>query len=373
MVLTACDFPGTQGDQEQAAAGEPVAERSYAPMLSAEERALDNALFAAANGFDGYLGVAIHDIARDRTVHYNGERLFPQQSLSKLWVALAALQKVDEGTLELAEPVSIRRSDLTLFHQPVRKIVLARGAFHTDYGDLLRRAITESDNTANDMLLKRVGGPPGVRNAIAAAGLGAIKFGPGEREMQSALAGLQWDPSYSFGKRFFEVRKAVPEAQRKEAFDAYVLDPVDGASPVAIADALGKLAKGELLEAPTTAHFLDLLANVKSGPNRLKGGVPAGWLIGHKTGTGQVLDIVPPGVIGEQAGYNDVGILTAPDGSRYAVVVMIGRTAVPVPQRMELMHAIVAATVHYHFDAKGQPVPVEMLPPTDTSERDGAI
>ncbi|GAA4039520.1 serine hydrolase [Parerythrobacter jejuensis] len=373
VAAAGCSDASVEGDPETSAAAayqqriEEVPRRPVAPDLSAEERALDDAVFTTANVFEGYVGIAIRDIERGRVIHFNGERMFPQQSLSKLWVALAALEKVDEGELDLAEKVSIRRSDLTVFHQPVRKIVLARGAFHTDYGDLLRRAITESDNTANDMLLRRVGGPPGVRNAIAAGDLGAIKFGPGERAMQSALAGLEWDPSYSIGKRFFEVRKTVPAAQREIAFNGYVNDPVDGASPNAIAAALARLAQGDLLEPPTTDLFLRLLDAVKSGPNRLKGGVPEGWSIGHKTGTGQVLDTVPPGVIGEQAGYNDVGILTAPDGHRYAVVVMIGRTATPVPERMELMHRIVAATVAYHYQAKGEAVPPAMLPPIEES------
>lgn len=366
MALVAC---GTSGEDDGIAAqpqGQADAGRVAVPALSAEQATLDAQLTSNAAAFDGVLGIAVHDVERDRLVHYDGERLFPQQSLSKLWVALAALQRVDAGELALDESVSVLRSDLTLFHQPIRKIVLARGAFHTDYADLLRRAITESDNTANDMLLKRVGGPPGVRNSLISAGLDGIKFGPGEREMQSALAGLEWDPSFSIGKRFFEARKSVPAAKRKMIFDEYVADPVDGATPNAIALALAKLAKGELLQPETTALMLGLLDDVKSGPNRLKGGVPLGWSIGHKTGTGQVLDIVPPGVIGDQTGYNDAGILTAPDGHRYAIVVLIGRTAAPIPDRMELMHRIVTATVAYHYQAKGQGVPAQMLPkPTE--------
>lgn len=361
-ALASCDRPAGEDAaafQQRIDAG--AAQTAQHPV-SAEERALDDALFSVAGRFDGYVGVAVHDIERGRTVHFNGDRMFPQQSLSKLWVALAALQKVDAGALDLAEAISVRRSDLTVFHQPLRRIVLARGAFDTDYADLLARAITESDNTANDLLLKRVGGPPGVRNALSRAGLGAIRFGPGERAMQSEIAGLEWDPAYALDKRFFEARKLVPEDRRRAAFDGYVNDPVDGASPAAIAQALGRLAQGELLEPATTALLLGLLDQVKSGPNRLKGGVPPGWSIGHKTGTGQVLDTVPPGVIGEQAGYNDVGILTAPEGRRYAVAVMIGRTAVPVPDRMELMHRIVRAAIEYHYTALGQAVPAGLLP-----------
>lgn len=362
LLLTACDTAGENEAAVRQSQSDIIAEPAAEEALPSEQRVLQETLIADAQAFDGLLGVAIYDIERDRLVHFNGEHMLPQQSLSKLWVALAALQKVDSGELELSERVSVLRSDLTVFHQPIRKIVLARGAFNTDYADLLRRAITESDNTANDMLLKRVGGPPGVRNTISSAGLDGIKFGPGEREMQSALAGLEWDPSFSIGKRFFEVRKTVPAAQRKAAFDDYVSNPVDGARPDAIALALGKLVKGELLQPGTTSIMLGLLNDVKSGPNRLKGGVPAGWSIGHKTGTGQVLDTVPPSVIGDQTGYNDVGILTAPDGHRYTVAVLIGRTATPVPDRMEFMHRIVAATVVYHYQAKGQAVPPHMLP-----------
>ncbi|WP_155806008.1 serine hydrolase [Erythrobacter litoralis] len=359
LVLAGC---GNSGGEDPAAFQQRIEEVAQEPLVAApspEERALDQALFDIAAPFDGYLGIAVHDIARDRTVHFNGNEHLPQQSLSKLWVTLAALRMVDAGELDLSERVSIRRSDLTLFHQPVRQIVLARGGFNTTYGDLMRRAITESDNTANDMLLKRVGGPAGVRNAIGEARLGAIRFGPGEVPMQSKIAGVEWDPSYSIGNAFFDARKRVPASAREAAFTGYVLDPVDGATPRAIALALARLARGELLEPGTTALFLQLLKDVKSGPNRLKGGVPPGWSIGHKTGTGQVLDSAPPA---EQAGYNDVGILTAPDGARYSVVVMIGRTAVPLPVRMELMHKVVEAIVRYHHEAGGEAIPDALRP-----------
>lgn len=326
---------------------------------SAEEQALDDALFAQLNGFDGFVGVAVHDIDRRRTVDFNGKELFPQQSISKLWVTLTALKMVDAGELDLAEPAMIGYRDLTLFHQPVRQFVAARGYYRSDYADLMARAITQSDNTANDMLLKRVGGPTAVRAMIDKAGLGAIRFGPGEREMQSEIAGLEWRQSFSVGRSFYQARAQVPELQRRIAFDAYVADPVDGASPRAIAVALGRIARGEILQPATANYMLALMDKTKSGPRRLKGGVPEGWSIGHKTGTGQEFRY-------EQAGYNDVGILTAPDGRRYALAVMIGRTAVPIPQRMEMMHEIVRAVVAYHYAALGQAVPQGMLPPPAT-------
>lgn len=323
----------------------------------AEVLALEDRLTAIGLGFDGYLGIAVVDLDNGELAALNGDAWFPQQSVSKLWVAITALDQADAGEMDLGETATARFEDLTLFYQPVRKLVLANGSFTASYDEFIRRALTESDNTANDMVLNRVGGPDAVRAMLAEKELTGIRFGPGERTMQSAIAALEWRQSYALEENFFKARKLVPAAARRAAFDAYVTDPVDGAQPVAVARALARLAKGELLGPEASARMLGWLGEVKSGPNRLKGGLPEGWSIAHKTGTGQVLDTVPPGVIGEQAGYNDVGILTAPGGRRYAVAVLVGRTKRPIPERMELMHAVVGAVVDYHYAVSGEPRP----------------
>ena len=266
---------------------------------------------------------------------------------------MSALDMADAGRLDLSETAAVRNDDLAVFHSPIRQSVAAQGSFTTSYADFISRALTQSDNTANDMVLRRVGGPDAVRRVLARKGFADIRFGPGERPMQSAIAGLEWRQSYALGDTFFEVRKTVPHDVRAAAFDAYVDDPVDGASPVAIASALARLEAGDLLSDTSTTRFLGWLGEVKSGPNRLKGGLPEGWSIAHKTGTGQVLDIVEPGQPADQAGYNDVGILTAPDGSVYTVAVMIGRTHVSIPERMEMMHGVVRAIAGYHQMVSG--------------------
>ena len=73
----------------------------------------------------------------------------------------------------------------------------------------------------------------------------------------------------------------------------------------------------------------------------MRGAVPPGWSFGHKTGTGQDL-------AGRTAGYNDVGLLMAPDGSGYAIAIMIGDTPRPIPARQALMQAVVASVVANH-------------------------
>ena len=63
-------------------------------------------------------------------VDQNAARLYPQQSCSKLWVAITALDLVDQGKVELDDRVTLGRDDLTLFHQPMRDKILGGGAHH---------------------------------------------------------------------------------------------------------------------------------------------------------------------------------------------------------------------------------------------------
>ena len=291
--------------------------------------------------FDGQVGIAVKSVDEGWSIGWKADELYPQQSVSKLWVAITAMDAVDKGKVSLDDPVTLTRDDLTLFHQPIAQEVLKTGSFTTTLGDLMVRQITQSDNTANDKLMRSVGGPAAVRAMIRAKHLGAIRFDNGERALQSKIAGLSWNPAYSIGNAFFEARDALPPETRKAAFDHYVSDPYDGAAPSAVVEALARLKRGELLSAASTQHLLDIMSHTVTGANRLKGGLGPGWVLNHKTGTGQVLGDA-------QAGYNDIGILTAPDGKSYAVAVMIRLTSVPLPVRMELMNDVVRAVIVQH-------------------------
>jgi beta-lactamase class A len=190
-------------------------------------------------------------------------------------------------------------------------------------------------------LLRTVGGPSAVRSFIAKKDLGSIRFGPGERMLQAGTAGLTWQQSYSVGRNFESARAALPAAARQTAMNNYLANPVDGASPAAIASALTRLARGTLLSPESTEYLQGVMSRTKSGPRRLKAGLPPGWQFMHKTGTGQNLG-------GMTAGYNDIGIATAPDGTRYAIVVMMGSTTAGIPARMALMQSVSSAVAEYH-------------------------
>ncbi|WP_461158155.1 serine hydrolase [Sphingobium sp. TomMM35A] len=290
--------------------------------------------------FNGKVGIAVRRIGADWTVAWNGTSLFPQQSVSKLWVSMTFLDAVDRGKIRLTDTTTITRKDLTLFHQPTAALVGTSG-WTTSYSDLMRRAMTQSDNTANDTLLRAVGGPEAVRAYLARRTIKDVRFGPGERLLQSATAGLDWRQDYSIGRNFYAARSRLPMSVRTKALDNYLSNPPDGAAPSSIVKALAKLKEGEMLSPASSQLLMSIMSEAKTGPQRIKGGVPPGWKYLHKTGTGQ--ELAP-----RSTGYNDIGIMTAPDGTSYAVAVMIGSTTEPIPVRWQLMQAVAKAVAANH-------------------------
>ncbi len=306
-----------------------------------------NAIQALGRSLDGTVGIAVHDLDAGWTTTFNGGAPFPQQSVSKLWVAMTALDAVDRGLLSLDDTVTIQRHDMVVFNQPIASLIGPNG-YRTTVRSLIDRAMRSSDNLANDALLRRVGGPDAVRTMLARKGLRGIAFGNGERLLQSEIAGLSWRQDYAGGRAFETARAKLPMDVRKASMERYLSRPMDGASPEGIAAALARLARGQLLSPTSTATLLDMMATSRTGRARMKAGITPGWILAHKTGTGQELGSLA-------TGFNDIGLLTAPNGRRYAVAVMIASSRRPIGERQELIASVARAVVsHDRFAALQQ-------------------
>ncbi|MCJ7421215.1 serine hydrolase [Sphingomicrobium astaxanthinifaciens] len=289
--------------------------------------------------FSGTSGLAIKAIDAGWEAGWQVERSFPQQSVSKLWVTLTVLDQVDRGRLSLGQTLRFDRDDVTLWSSSTAAQIL-KGGYSRSLDGLIFDALTKSDNHANDKMLRLVGGPEAVRQMVRDKALGDIGFGDGEREMQAKIAGLSWRQSYAYDNGFNRARAAVPGAQRRAAFDRYLESPYDGASPIAIARALARLERGELLSPASTAKMLTTMGMTRTGRLRVRGGLAPGWEWSHKTGTGQTLGR-------QRGGLNDVGILTAPDGTSYALAFM----TIPDPDdgsAQELMRDVTRMVIEHH-------------------------
>lgn len=306
--------------------------------------------------FPGRVGIAVYTPFSEEVIGKRHTERFPQQSVSKMWVALTILEQEAAGKLSLDKRVRVSRDDVVVFSQPLKRYFGAKGEFEMSVRELLAHSINASDNLANNVLLKLAGGPSSINQMLDRRKVQSIRFGPGEVLLQSAIAGLDWQPEYRNGNAFKDKRSRIPMVQRRAALDKYLASPLDGAAPGTIALVLRRFS--ERGPSDPGAKLLKLMANTYTGRSRLRSGLAPRWSLAHKTGTGQVLGSVSTAI-------NDVGVMTAPDGCRYQVAVMVAETRAGNETSNALMQNVARAIVRHHDAA--HPAPPAAAPTTAQS------
>jgi beta-lactamase class A len=247
----------------------------------------------------------------------------------KLLAAAAVMDRVDQQGWSLAQPVVVHRKDLSLFVQPLAQLVTDNG-YRTTVGDLVRRAVVDSDSAAADILIAKLGGPSAVQTFLARKSIAGVRVDRDEKQLQTEILGIEWTPEFVDPVLFDRAIQSIPEARRTAAWHRYQADPRDTATPRGMSSFLMALAEGRLLSSASTAYLLQAMADTATFPDRLKAGLAPGWTLGHKTGTSGTWK-------GVAAATNDVGILTAPDGRHVAIVVFIGDAREPAAKCAALM------------------------------------
>ena len=85
-------------------------------------------------------------------------------------------------------------------------------------------------------------------------------------------------------------------------------DPRDTATPNGTIQLLERAFRGELLSRELTARLVEILKATTTGSARIKGLLPAGTVVAHKTGTAST-------VAGLNGSTNDVGVIMLPKGA----------------------------------------------------------
>jgi len=300
---------------------------------------LQTELDRLANGTHGRIGACVADATT--VVCVNGDQRSSLQSVMKLVVAIAALEQVDAGDWRLDEAVTVRREDLSVFVQPIAKLVGPDG-YRTNIADLVRRAIVDSDSAATDVLIARLGGVKAVQAVLDRHHITGLRIDRDERHLQTETSGLTWRPEYVDPAVLARDLEALPPAKREAAFRKYQADVRDTATPRGMVSLLQALAEGRLLSAESTTHLLRVLTETVTFPDRLKAGLAPGWTLGHKTGSSG-------GRGGVVVATNDVGVLTAPDGTRVSVAVFVSDSRAKDEERAAVIAGVArAAIAHYH-------------------------
>lgn len=291
---------------------------SRTPVLAVKQ--LDSDVRALARrAAPGVLGFGLMNLESGQSWTWEGERRFPMQSVFKMLVGAATLAEVDAGRMTLSEPISIGAKDLSPPRSPIAEAWPGRTVYSAE--ELLIAAVSDSDNTAADVLMKRIGGPGAVSGWLQAQKIEEVRVDRYERELQPEALGLaSFRPAWK-GAAFDAALATVPLAQRQAAAEAYLRDPRDTATPRGMMVFLSRLDAGELLSPASTRRLVKIMANSPRGAERLKAGLPKDALFAHKIGTGSSFG-------GRTSAYNDVGIFTLADKRSYAITAFLaGSTA----------------------------------------------
>src|SRR5579884_2833944 len=263
-----------------------------------------------AKSIGGRVGVSAVLIESGEHVALHGDQTFFMASVVEFPVALRVLQLVDEGKLRLDQKAPVRNSDVVSGSTVLASV--KPGAEFT-IRDLLGNMIGSSDNTSCDVLMALCGGPPAVMARVQALGIQGIRIDRNEKQLASDYA---------------------------RARAQFLRDVRDTSTPDAMTALLAKFQATEALKPATTGLLREIMEN-SAIPTRLKGLLPPGTLVAHKTGSWR------------EAALNDVGIITLPGSRHIAIAVFTNGSKRDVPV---IEHAI-AEIAQAAYDHWSQPSP----------------
>ncbi|WP_280685639.1 class A beta-lactamase [Kitasatospora sp. MAA19] len=267
----------------------PTGGTASAQGVSGEEIA--GRLRALEQEHSARLGVFARDTGTGRTVLYRADELFPMCSTFKTIAVSAVLRDLDRDGEFLARRIRYTEQDVEKSgYAPITGLPdnLAGGM---TVADLCAAAIEYSDNTAANLLLAELGGPGAVTRFCRSIGDGVTRLDRWEPALNSAEPGRVTDTS----------------------------------SPRALGRTYARLALGDALEPQDRERLTGwLLGNTTSG-RRFRAGLPEGWTVADKTGTG---------------GYgttNDVGITWPPGRGPIVLAVLATKRDAAAPADEKLV------------------------------------
>ena len=328
--------PSANGGAQQTAA--PAATSRPAPGIARLE-----AQFAElAKVAGGTVGVAAVHLESGRAAYLNRSEPFPMASTVKVPLAVQLLARVDRKELRLDSMVTVQPGDLhpgsgtltELFAQP--GVVLS-------VRNLMELMLRISDNSATDILLRTAGGGAAVNARLAALGVQGVRADRPTVRLIADYIGvptLRSDdvPIAEFGR----LAAAVSDSGRRAALVAFAADPRDTATPDGMARLLEKIWKREALSAASSDLLLDIMYRCVTGAERLKGMLPPGTRVAHKTGSLGPSDGIAGGRV-----VNDVGIIDLPDGAGHLIVVGFVKNGVDAARGERALAHIARAAYDY--------------------------
>jgi beta-lactamase class A len=252
-------------------------------LLAPDRKDLPAQFEQIARAAQGKVGASVRLLETGESASYNATSRFPMQSVYKVPIAMAVLQKVDRGELTLNQKVEVTAQDIMPApgHSPIRE-KHPHGGVKMSVRELIRSAVTESDGTASDVLMRLAGRPKPIMDYLHGLGVEDLVVATTEKAMT-----------------------AGPMVQYRNY-----------ATPKSAIALLKALQEGRGLSKASRALLLKDMTETRTGPRRIKGMLPTNTVVAHKTGTDGTRN-------GFTRATNDIGIVTLPNGRHLLVAVFV--------------------------------------------------
>ena len=281
----------------------------------------------------GMVGVAIKHLETGTEVLVNADATYPMASAFKLPVLVELYYQKAAGALTLDDRFDIQPSDLHIGSGSMIALYDPPGV-QLNVRNLINMMMRISDNSAADILLKKVG-PASVTARMKALGLNSIRVDRTTQEMILDQSGLDYA---RYGARpVREVRQlldAVDGPTAARANDRFNRTEKDVAKPGDMNRILEKLFAGDIVDKATSDEIIDILKECQTGPLRIPGLLPPDTVVAHKTGT-----------IG--GSINDTGIVYLPFGAGHLAITVLMKDARAATADRE---RVIAEITRYAYD-----------------------
>ncbi len=308
-----------------------------AAQTDLSRRRVEQQLDLVAQATDGVVGVSATHIESGRSLSLRGAESFPMASAAKIPFAVQLMTLVDQDRLSLAKMIPLSASDLHPGSGRITELMFHPGV-SLSLENYMEMMLVISDNTAADIVLREAGGPAQVTARMRALGLNGIRV---DRSIALLIADWvgetnlppesEWTP-----EMWKRLESAVPEAEHMRARRAQMSDPRDTATPDDMTRLLVHIWKKDLFAPANADILLGMMERCQTGRARIKGMLPQGTDVAHKTGTlGGVVD--------------DVGVIALPRGLGHVAISVFTKANTKSEDAAEKAVAEVARTVYDYF------------------------
>ncbi|HYV06556.1 MAG TPA: class A beta-lactamase [Blastocatellia bacterium] len=325
LLLTAVARPQTPFVTSSRPASDPALQR------------LEREMARVAKVSGGVVGATAIHLETGRRVSLNGAERFPMASTFKVPLAVQLLTRVDKGELKLDQTIEVKQSDLHPGSGTLSDL-FNKGGLSVSVRNLMELMLLISDNSATDILLREAGGGEAVTGRMRSLGIEGINVNRSCARLIADWVGVSnLPPEETWTPEMFKVLfSAVKPEEQKAAVARFDSDTRDTSTPDGMAALLERIFRRDLLKPESAELLLDIMRRCRTGEARLRGILPDGTEIAHKTGT-----------IGRST--NDVGIITLPDGAGHLAIAVFVKASDKDGAARERAIAEVARAAHDFF------------------------